>query len=213
MRILAVSDQVHDALYAPEIRKLCPDVDLIVSSGDLPYSYLEYILTLLNVPLVYVLGNHDRVSIVEGGREVHGPEGGSNLGGRVVEVALRGGRSLLVAGLEGSRYYGGREHQYTEAQMRGKVWRLLPRLVWNRLTRGRAVDLVVSHAAPSGIHDGPDPCHRGFVSFLWLMRWAQPRLWIHGHVHASYGYDTKPAIHHRTKIIHVFGYQLLELEL
>lgn len=212
MQILAVSDQIHDALYEPGVRDLCPNVDLIVSCGDLPYAYLEYIQTLLNAPLVYVLGNHDRVIYAEGGERVSGPEGGRNLDGRVVSIRMRGARTLLVAGLEGSRYYGGAAHQYTEGQIRGKILRMVPRLIWNRLVHGRAVDLIVSHAAPRGIHDGPDPCHRGFSSFLRLMRWARPKLWVHGHVHASYGYDVKPVTVYRTRVINAFEYQLLEFD-
>ena len=212
MQILAVSDQIHDALYDPGIRKLCPNVDLIVSCGDLPYAYLEYIQTLLNAPLVYVLGNHDRVIYVEGGRQMSGPEGGWNLDGRIVPIRLRGERTLLVAGLEGSRYYGGAEHQYTEGQMRAKILRMVPRMLWNRLVRGRSVDVIVSHAPPRDIHDGPDPCHRGFSSFLWLIRWGRPKLWVHGHVHASYGYDVKPVTAHRTRVVNAFEYRLLEFD-
>lgn len=212
MQILAVSDQVHDALYAPGIRDLCPNVDLIVSCGDLPYAYLEYIQTLLNAPLAYVLGNHDRVIYAEGGQRVSGPLGGWNLDGRVARIRLHGGRMLLVAGLEGSRYYGGAEHQYTEGQMRAKIATMVPRLLLNRAVHGRAVDVIVSHAAPRGIHDGSDPCHRGFGSFLGLMRWARPKLWIHGHVHASYGYEMKPVTVRRTRVVNAFGYTLLEMD-
>jgi len=35
------------------------DVELVLSCGDLPYYYLEYIVSMLNVPLLYVHGNHD----------------------------------------------------------------------------------------------------------------------------------------------------------
>ena len=212
MQILAVSDQVHDALYGPGVRTLFPNIDLLVSCGDLPYAYLDYIQTLLNAPLVYVLGNHDRVIYGEGGQRISGPEGGWNLDGRIVPIRLRDGRTLLVAGLEGSRYYGGAEHQYTEGQMWAKIAAMTPRLLWNRAIHGRSVDVIVSHAAPRGIHDGSDPCHRGFSSFLWLMRWARPKVWIHGHVHASYGYDVKPVTVHGTQVINAFEVRLLEFD-
>jgi uncharacterized protein len=35
------------------------EIELILGCGDLPYPYLENLLTFLNVPLMYVPGNHD----------------------------------------------------------------------------------------------------------------------------------------------------------
>ena len=35
------------------------EIELILGCGDLPYPYLENLLTFLNVPLFYVPGNHD----------------------------------------------------------------------------------------------------------------------------------------------------------
>ena len=56
-RLLAVADEVDRELYDPQIKEL--DVDLVVSCGDLPFDYLEFILTTLSVPLIFVPGNHD----------------------------------------------------------------------------------------------------------------------------------------------------------
>ena len=61
MRILTVSDKVEPVLYGPYIRERVGKVDLILACGDLPYYYLEYIVGLLDVPLFYVHGNHDKV--------------------------------------------------------------------------------------------------------------------------------------------------------
>ena len=60
MRILALSDNVVSHIYGPAIKKSSADVDLIVGCGDLPAAYLEYIVTMLPAPLVYVPGNHGR---------------------------------------------------------------------------------------------------------------------------------------------------------
>ena len=35
----------------------------------------------------------------------------------------------------------------------------VPALLWNRLVRGRAVDVVLTHAPPRGVHDRADRCH------------------------------------------------------
>lgn len=56
-RILGVADEVDDNLYAADLKKL--KVDLVVSCGDLPFDYLESLVTLAGVPLVYIPGNHD----------------------------------------------------------------------------------------------------------------------------------------------------------
>src|SRR5258708_10890199 len=57
MRILAVADEVDEFLYGDKLDTVRPD--LIVSCGDLPFDYLEFLVTSLAVPLLYVPGNHD----------------------------------------------------------------------------------------------------------------------------------------------------------
>jgi len=56
-RILAVADEVEESLGREALVRLRPD--LVLSAGDLPFDYLEYLVTALNVPLLYVPGNHD----------------------------------------------------------------------------------------------------------------------------------------------------------
>ncbi len=52
MKILAVSDIELGYIYQPRISERFSDVDLIISCGDLPHYYLEYIVSMLNVPLI-----------------------------------------------------------------------------------------------------------------------------------------------------------------
>src|SRR5215210_4093008 len=76
MKILAISDEVVEFLYGPQLKEQYADVDLVLGCGDLPFYYLEYIVTVLNVPLYYVPGNHDRLSQYHAdGRIVHRAEG------------------------------------------------------------------------------------------------------------------------------------------
>ncbi len=51
-RILAVADEVDESLGGEALAQLRPD--LMLSAGDLPFDYLEYLVTVLNVPLLYV---------------------------------------------------------------------------------------------------------------------------------------------------------------
>ena len=82
MRILSVSDVEIGFIYSPMILERFQATDLIISCGDLPYYYLEYILTMLNVPLYYVRGNHaSRVEFTSEG-ERSSPWGARNLNQR-----------------------------------------------------------------------------------------------------------------------------------
>ena len=44
---------------AAKLRRRYSDIELIISCGDMPPVYLEFITSVLSVPLFYVRGNHD----------------------------------------------------------------------------------------------------------------------------------------------------------
>src|SRR5689334_13734228 len=103
MKILAVADVEDRALadhFDPERWR---GVSLICSLGDLKPEYLDYLVSRLNVPLLYVRGNHDT------GYAESPPAGCEDVNGRVVKVD-----GLRIAGLEGSRWYGGSGVEYSE---------------------------------------------------------------------------------------------------
>jgi Icc-related predicted phosphoesterase len=203
VRVLAVSDKTSEVLHGPALERVAQGVELILSCGDLPSDYLEYIVSVLNVPMCYVMGNHGG----DGGEKPE-PEGGTNIDGRVVEY-----RGLLIAGLEGSMRYNDRpRYQYTENEMRAKIARLTPALMLNGAQHGRFLDVLITHAPPLGIHDETDLPHRGFESFVWFIDHFQPRYLIHGHVHV---YDNRTETATRrgaTTIVNTYGYKLLEIE-
>lgn len=60
MKILTISDVESLILYERFESAAYADVDLVISCGDLPLGYLEYIVTMFNVPCYYVTGNHDK---------------------------------------------------------------------------------------------------------------------------------------------------------
>lgn len=206
MKILAVSDHVSDVLYRRDMRNVVGDVDLLLACGDLPYSYLEYLVTTLKVPRAYyVHGNHDADEIMENGGLLLGPGGWVNVDRRVV---MAGG--LLIAGLEGSIRYKPRAHfQYTEAEQRWRTLWLLLRLLWSRWRYRRGLDIIIAHSPPAGIHDGPDGPHRGFKVFLTLMHWFRPRLFLHGHKH-HYGPETWRTRYEATEVVNVYPFRLIE---
>lgn len=206
MKILVISDIVEDGLYNPGVMGRFGDVDLVLSCGDLPPYYLEYLVSTLNKPLYFVCGNHGPFAERRDGDRVEIP-GCVNIDTRVVSAG-----GLLIAGLEGSmRYKPGARYQYTEMDMFWKIMRLVPRLLWNKLRHGRFLDILVTHAPPAGIHDAQDPCHRGFKQFLHFMDWFAPRYHLHGHMHLYLPFQERETDYKQTRVINAYGYYLLDI--
>jgi Icc-related predicted phosphoesterase len=205
--VLAISDVVEQRIYDARLRARFGHADLVVSCGDLPDYYLDYVVSTLNVPLLKVHGNHDQRSEPEP-CEPNPTWGTTDLHARSVSS-----HGLLLAGLEGCRRYNDGPYQYTEAQMRAQVARLVPHLLRNKLQYGRYLDVLVTHAPPAGIHDEPDVCHRGFDVYRWLLRTFRPRYHLHGHIHVYDNRTVTRSVFEDTTVINVYGYRELQLEL
>jgi len=207
MKILALSDQMVEHLYCPSVKERFGDVDLVVGCGDLPSYYLEFIVSMLNVPLIHVPGNHDPVSPApEFGLSLHGCP--NNIDGLVIEE-----RGLLIAGLGGSiRYRPDGVNQYTQGEMARRILAMTPRLLWNRIRYGRFLDILVTHAPPRGTHDAEDPAHVGFAPFNRFIARFRPRYLLHGHAHV-YRHDAVTSTRvGQTTVVNVYPYRVIELE-
>ncbi len=207
MKILAISDQIEEHIHSPLIRERYRDVDLVIGCGDLPYAYLEYIVSLLNVPLFYVPGNHDP--------QCNPASPASRAEGCIcLDQQVAGFRGLLLAGLGGcSLYQPGSANQYTQAGMYGRLSKILPPLLWQRLRRGHAPDIMVTHAPPRGIHDDNDPAHIGFRAFRDIIRWLRPRYFLHGHTMFYKNNLLSPVTQvGGTAVINVYPCRLIEIE-
>lgn len=209
MQILTISDEVVPAIYSLNIKQRFRDVSLILSCGDLPFYYIDFVVTMLSVPCFHIWGNHDGPEIGADGQALDEVRGSTCLEGRTISS-----HGLLLAGLGGSlRYKPDGENQYTESEMMRRAWGLVPALMLNKLRYGRYLDVLITHAPPYGIHNGPDYPHHGFRSFLWLMDRFRPRYLIHGHIHLSYGFGTTTETQfHDTQVINTAGYRLMELD-
>jgi hypothetical protein len=216
-RILAVADEVDESLGGEALAQLRPD--LVLSAGDLPFDYLEYLVTMLNVPLLYVPGNHDpslrerRETLawppsieLKDTRDPLGPLGGTYVDGRIEDVA-----GIGVAGLGGSLRYREGPNQYTQKEMRGRVRRLGRRAAVRGLRGRRGVDVLLTHAPPLGVGNEEDPAHRGFEALLELVERLSPKLLIHGHIH-PYGQAKPDRQLGTTTVVNVVPFRLLEVE-
>lgn len=207
MKILAVSDQVVERVYSLANNKHFEGAEVILGCGDLPYNYLEYLVTILNVPLFYVPGNHDPDFNIRDPRSR--AEGGSNLDLKTVYH-----KGTLIGGFGGSvRYHPNGTNQYTQSEAYWRAYQMVPQLLLNRIQYGRALDILISHSPPFGIHDDTDQAHNGLKALNWLMKFAKPRYLLHGHTHF---YRNNIASHETssgsTKVINVFPYRMIDVE-
>ena len=206
MKILAVSDQVVERIYGLAANKHFQDVDLILGCGDLPYTYLEYLTTILNLPLYYVPGNHDPEY------NSHIPlsyaEGGSNL-----DLKTASAKGLLLAGLGGSiRYRPDGVNQYTQGEAFFRACILLVRLLGGQIRFGRKLDILIAHSPPLGIHDDTE-AHQGLNALNFLIRVTHPRYLFHGHTH-FYRNNLENFITQvgGTTVMNIFPYKVIEIE-
>jgi uncharacterized protein len=217
MKVLCIADHVDPFIYSAGIKSRFKDVDFVLSAGDLTLEYYDFIVSTLNKPLFFVFGNHhldDRnryqrredplrpltVPIWQG-------VGATYLEGRVLRFD-----GLILAGLGGSIWYNGGEHQYTNFTMFLSMLRLMPAMLLHRLFHGRWLDILLTHAPPYGINDLPDPCHTGFRVFLWFMRTFRPRYLVHGHVHLYDRNAAREARYAGTTVLNAYDHVVFELE-
>jgi Icc-related predicted phosphoesterase len=199
VRILAVADAEERALGEHFDPARWRGVDLLVSCGDLRPDYLDYLVSRLNVPCLYVRGNHDS------SYEESPPGGCENLHGRVVEVG-----GLRFAGLEGSRWYGGKGVEYSDRSIALRAWLLS----W-RVRMAGGVDVLVTHAPPllpAAADAPPDRVHQGFPAFTDLAARFRPQLFLHGHTHLGYGRGQRERLLGPTRVIDCYGHCLIEVE-
>ncbi len=198
MKILAIADTEERCLWECFRKERFEGVDLILSAGDLDPDYLEFLVTVINKPLIYVRGNHDD-------RYARHAPGGCIC----VEDSVYTYRGIRIAGLGGSMRYRDGANMYTEHEMARRM-RKLSRKV--RMVGG--CDILLTHAPAAGMGDLDDLPHRGFECFNTALESWSPDYMVHGHVHQSYGPDFQRERQHAcgTTIINACGYTQFELD-
>lgn len=201
MKILCVSDTVMQQMEnAAHLRRRYHDIDLILSCGDMPAYYLEFMTSVLNVPLFYVRGNHDEAYTTH-------PPGGEDLHNRVMTY-----KGITFAGLEGSLRYNDGAIQYSDMDMTRFVVGMGLNLKLRQMRHKHAVDIFVTHSPAKGIHDLPDLTHTGFSAFLRFMDWYRPRYMLHGHVHTWDRRTTVQSTYLNTCIMNINPVTVLDIE-
>lgn len=201
IKILAVSDVEQSILYSERAAQRFAGTDLIISCGDLPMNYLDFVASQVNAPLMYVVGNHQYA--------VAGPHGnvyptmGFNLHRRMRNFEGQ----LLIAGVEGCLRYNRNPKQYTQMEMWQHVLSLMPALFWNRIHHGRYLDIFVSHAPPWKIHDQDDLTHTGIRAFRWLNKVFCPKYHLHGHIHVYRSDTVTKSVYYQTTVMNCYGYR------
>lgn len=192
MKILVISDVKSPYLYDYFKKENFSDIDLVLSAGDLKSEYLSFIVTMINVPLLYVHGNHDCRY------EQNPPEGCV-----CIEDSVYKFKGIKIAGLGGCMEYCGGLHQYTEKDMKKKI-----RKAKNKFKSG--FDILLTHSPAFELGDGLDQAHIGFKEFINLLDQYQPKYMVHGHQHLNYSNTKRIIKYNETTIINAYGYYVLE---
>ena len=196
MKILLLADTEDPALWDYFSPDRVKGYDLILAAGDLKAEYLTFLVTMSNLPVFYVHGNHNAAY------DHYPPEGCECIDDRLVTY-----RGLRILGLGGSARYSCEPYQYTEREMRRRIARLRF-AVW----KARGVDIVLTHCPPKGYGDADDYAHRGFEAFLPMLDRWKPKALVHGHVHMTYGDIKRELPYGETRIINAYQRYTLEID-
>lgn len=196
MKILLLADQAEPTLWEFLDKRKLEGVDLVLSCGDLPASYLSFLTCFTQAPILYIHGNHDTSYARTP------PEGCI-----CIEDTIYVHNGVRILGLGGSMRYKPGAHQYTQRQMKKRIRKLFFKLWFSR-----GVDILLTHSPAYQLGDDTDLAHQGFIAFRRFIEKYHPRYMVHGHVHQSYRHDFKRQREYEgTTIINACGYHYLEI--
>lgn len=159
-KILVIAD-TEDTLDELDLSRY----ELVISCGDIAPITLEKIKKRINVPLLYIHGNHDYQY------ELFPPKDCIDIENLIYEY-----KGLKILGIGGSKRYKKGTNQYTEEEMKKRIF---------NLHINKEIDIVVAHSPLLGIGDSEDEAHTGFRCFNELVINTKPKYFLHGHIHLS----------------------------
>ncbi len=194
MKILVIADEESKSLWDFWDKSKVADIDLILSCGDLNAEYLTFLVTMSNVDVIYIHGNHDE------DYDRKPPEGCICIDDKIINY-----RGVRIFGLGGSMKYKPGKYQFTEKQMKKRIRKSWFKLLWNNV-----FDILLTHSPAAGINDMQDLTHRGFECFNQLIAKYKPKFFIHGHVHLSYGKSKRSQTVGETTVVNAFEKYIIE---
>ena len=195
MKVLLVADEESRSLWDFYDKSKLESIDLILSAGDLKPEYLEFLVTMSRADVLYIHGNHDNCY------ENKPPQGCICIDGKLFNY-----KGIRILGFGGSMRYSMGKNQYTEKEMRKKIRRCR----WS-IMKNRGFDILLTHAPAYGINDMPDLPHKGFECFSDLIKNYNPKYFIHGHIHKSYGNFVREQKIGDTMVINAFEKYIIEI--
>ena len=197
MKIMAIADHESELLWDYFDKSYLEGIDLILSCGDLKPQYLSFLATFTQAPVLYVHGNHDD-------RYEETPPDGCIC----IEDTIYVHEGVRILGLGGSMRYKPGAHQYTQSQMRRRVWKL-----WWKLKYRKGFDILLAHSPAYQFNDDEDLPHRGFEAFRALLDKYKPAYFVHGHVHLNYGRKfPRLCTYNETQVVNAYEKYIFELD-
>ena len=214
--MLAVADEVNDAIWGARAAALAPD--LVLAAGDLPWDYLEFLASVTDRPVVFVPGNHDP-AVVDARLSRSGqylragmpcdpprPIGCLGVDGTVLDAA-----GLRIAGLGGCVRYRPGPNQYSQKEFRRRAAKLVRRVARLQRRSPGPVDILLTHAPPRGLGDEDDRPHIGIEALHDVLAQLTPRWHLHGHIH-PFGHVRPDRRVGDTTIRNVVPYRMFEID-
>ena len=195
MKLMIMSDEESKFIWEYFNKESFKGVEFIICAGDLKLEYMEFVATMIPVPVFYVPGNHDTHFTKQS------PGGCTSIDGKIITC-----KGLRIAGLGGCRSVNSDgKYELTEHRMIKRTKKLLRQSKNN-------IDILVTHAPAQGLGDGDDHFHKGFACFIDVLNNAKPTLHVFGHQHLSYGAKCENPIYYQdTLLYNACGYKIIEI--
>lgn len=206
MKILCISDKISDLIYSSNAKERFKNIDLILSCGDLPFNYYEFIMSTLNKPLFYVMGNHEQSKDSEY-RNFFDKYNTRNLTGKVIDY-----NGIIIGGLSNCKKSGkDAEFDTTECGQHFEIMKMKPALWKNKIFKKHYIDIFVTHSPAYKLNDlETDLCHSGFKAYTKFIDKYSPKYNIHGHIHLYDKNQNRIFNYKNTTIINVYEYYVLD---
>jgi len=208
MKILCISDKISEIIYSNNLVKRFNDIDLILSCGDLPFHYYEFIMSTLNKPLYYVMGNHEPEKLSKQ-KSVFDKFDTKNITGKIINF-----NGIIIGGLSNCKKLGiEAEFETTEMGQQFCIYKMLPKLWINKIFQKRYIDILISHSPPLDKNDdSTDYYHSGFKAYTKFLDKYMPKYHIHGHIHLYDKNQNRIKQYKKTTIINAYEYYVLEIK-